>query len=111
MSAENKRPTHTVAAIPSDIHSSVFLGNPALDNVVACLIAMSGEMWATRRRLKVLESLLASKGVTPDMIEAYVPTAEENAAWEKERDRFVSLALGSLGNDGFRNISADFPPR
>ncbi|MEY3464600.1 MAG: hypothetical protein RL603_1644, partial [Pseudomonadota bacterium] len=40
MATDSKRPTYTVEAIPSDITSSVFLGNPALDNVVSCLIAM-----------------------------------------------------------------------
>ena len=111
MAAENNRPTYTVDAIPSDITNSVFLGNPALDNVTSCIIAMSAEMWATKRRMKVIESLLAKKGVTPQMIESYVPTAEENAEWEKERDRFISLAMGPLANDGFRNISAAFPKR
>ena len=111
MAAESNRPTYTVEAIPSDITNSVFLGNPALDNVMSCIIAMSAEMWATKRRMKVLESLLAKKGVTPEMIEGYVPTAEEAAAWEKERDRFISLAMGPLGNDGFRNIATGFPTR
>lgn len=111
MAAENNRPTYTVDAIPSDITNSVFLGNPALDNVVSCIIAMSAEMWATKRRMKVIESLLAKKGVTQQMIESYVPTAAETAEWEKERDRFISLAMGPLANDGFRNISATFPKR
>ena len=111
MATDSKRPTYTVEAIPSDITSSVFLGNPALDNVVSCLIAMNAEMWATKRRMKVLEALLAKKGVTREMIESYVPTPEETAEWEKDRDRFVTLAMGPLTNDAFRNISADFPKR
>jgi len=45
------------------------------------------------------------------MIEAYVPTAEEAAEWEKDRDRFISLAMGPLANDGFRSIGASFPKR
>jgi hypothetical protein len=111
MAAETKRPTYTVDTIPSDITNSVFLGNPALDNVVSCIIAMSAEMWATKRRMKVVEALLAKKGVTQEMIEAYVPTAEEAAEWEKDRDRFISLAMGPLANDGFRSIGASFPKR
>ncbi|MBM4233437.1 MAG: hypothetical protein FJ160_04530 [Gammaproteobacteria bacterium] len=111
MGTETNRPTYTVEAIPSDITNAVFLGNPALDNVVSCIIAMSAEMWASKRRMKVLESLLAKKGVTQDMIEGYIPTADESAAWEKERDRFISLAMGPLANDGFRNIATGFPQR
>jgi hypothetical protein len=109
MATDPKRPTYTVDAIPSDITSSVFLGNPALDNVVSCLIAMNAEMWATKRRMKVLEALLAKKGVTQAMIEGYVPSAAEAAEWERERDRFIDLAMGPLGNQSFRNISENFP--
>ena len=111
MAIDKNRPTYAVEAIPSDITNSVFLGNPALDNVMSCIIAMSAEMWATKRRMKVIESLLAKKGVTQDMIESYVPTAAETKEWEKERDRFISLAMGPLANDGFRSISATFPKR
>jgi len=111
MAIDTQRPTHTVDAIPSDVTNSIFLGNPILDNLVGCMVAMNGELWATKRRMKVLESLLAKKGVTRDMIENYVPTPEELAEWEKDRDRFVTLAMGPLTNDAFRNISADFPKR
>jgi hypothetical protein len=72
---------------------------------------MSAEMWATKRRLKVVEAVMAKKGVTPDMIEKYVPSEQELASWEKDRDRFIELALGSLGNEGTRGIAADFPKR
>ena len=43
------------------------------------------------------------------MIESYVPSPAEAAEWEKERDRFIDLAMGPLGNPSFRNISEDFP--
>lgn len=108
--AKSKRPTYAVEAIPSDITSGQFLGNPALDNVVSCVIAMGAEMWTMRRRMKVLEAVMAKKGITPDMIEKYVPTPEEVKAWEKDRDRFVDLTLGPLGDPSFRNASSDFAP-
>jgi hypothetical protein len=111
MATDSDRQTYTVEAIPSDIANSVFLGNPALDNVMHCIIAMNAEMWATKRRMKVLESLLAQKGITQEMIEGFVPSAEQTAEWEKERDRFIDLAMGPLANDGFRSIAASFPKR
>jgi hypothetical protein len=109
--SDSNRPTYAVDAIPSDIRNGVFLGNPALDNVVTCLIAFGAEVWATKRRMKVLEALMAKAGVTHDMIEKYVPTAAETSEWEKERDRFIELTLGPLGNDGFRSVGTDFPKR
>jgi hypothetical protein len=111
--AENdpKRPTFTVEAIPTDIKNGMFLGNGVLDNVVACLIGLSSEVWAGKRRMKVLEALLAKQGITAEMIEKYRPSEQETAAWEKERDAFVELSLGALGNDSFKPVSSGFTTR
>ena len=106
-----KRETFTVDAIPSDVKNAVMLGNPVLDDVVSCMIAMGTEVWATKRRLKVLEAVMAKHGVTPEMIETYVPTDAQKAEWERDRDRFVDLTLGSFGNDAFRPWGTDFPKR
>ena len=104
-----QRPTYAAEAIPSDVNTGVFLGNTALDNVVSCVIAMSSEMWSMRRRMKVMEAVLAQNGVSPEKIEAYVPSDAERAAWEKDRDRFISMTLGPLGNQGYRSFGEDFP--
>jgi hypothetical protein len=108
---KSKRPTYTVDAIKSDIGNGMFLGHPVLDNVVACLISLSGDVWATKRRMKVLESLLAKQGITQEMVEKYRPTEQEVAAWEVERDAFVESSLGNLGNDATRPTSAGFMTR
>jgi hypothetical protein len=108
---ETAHPTFASDAIPSDVKNAVFLNNPIMDNLVSCMIAMGTEVWSTKRRMKVLEAVLSKHGVTQDMIEAYVPTDLEKAEWEKDRDRFVELTLGSFGNAGFRSFTADFPKR
>jgi hypothetical protein len=109
--SDSKHETFAVQAIPSDVKNGVFLGNSVLDNVVSCLIATNTELWATKRRLKVVEALMAKNGVTAEMVEKYVPTAQEVAAWEKDRDRFIELTLGYLANEGTRDMAADFPKR
>ena len=106
-----KRPTYAAEAIPSDVKNGLFLGNTALDNVVSCMIAMGAEMWSTKRRLHVMEAVMAKNGITPAMIEKYVPTEAERAAWEADRDRFVDLTLGPLANEGYRPVGSDFPKR
>ncbi len=113
MASPETKVTTTVAseAIPSDIQNGVFLGNPVLDNVVSCVMAMGAELWATKRRMKVLEALLSAKGVSNADIEGFTPSAEQTAAWEKDRDRFIDLTLGSLANDRFSGMGADFPKR
>ena len=90
------RPTYTADAIPSDITDAQYLGNPILDNLVSTVIAMGTEMWATKRRLKLVEAVLEEKGVTSEMLEQYKPTAEKLAAWEADRDRFIDNAYGAL---------------
>jgi hypothetical protein len=40
-----------------------------------------------------------------------MPTEEEKAAWEADRDRFVALAFGPLTHEGTLGPTADFPPR
>jgi hypothetical protein len=108
---DSSRPTYATEAIPSDTTQSAFLGNPVLDNVVSCMIAMSAEMWATKRRLKVLEAVLAKTGVTPDKIEKFVPTPEQVAEWEQDRDRYIDLVMGPLANQAHRPFSTEFPKR
>ncbi len=105
------RQTYTVEAIPTDIANAVLLGNSSIDKVVSCMIALGTELWATQRRLKVIEAVMAQKGITHEMIEQYQPSAEEAAAWERDRDRFVDLTFSPLGDDGMRPASADFPQR
>ena len=108
---DSKRPTYATDAIPSDVRNGLFLGNAALDNVVSCVIAMGAELWSTKRRLLVMQAVMAKKGITSEMIEKYVPTEAEKAAWESDRDRFVDLTLGPLADGGFRPVGSDFPKR
>ncbi len=109
--SDTKRQTYAVDAIPSDVKNSVFLGNPVVDNVVSCVLALAMEVWSTKRRLKVVEAVMAQHGVTNDMIEKFAPTEQQKVEWAKDRDSFIELTLGSLGNQGTTSIAADFPKR
>ena len=106
-----KRPTYTVEEIPSDVKNGLFLGNAAVDNLMACMISMGAEVWATKRRLHVMQAVMARHGITSEMIETYVPSAAEAAAWEADRDRFVDLTLGPLANEAYRPVGSTFPKR
>ena len=101
--AETKfdRPTYTSDFIKSDTDKAVFLGNVLFDNMMTSMIALGSEVWANRRRMKVIEALLEKKGsVTAEMIETYMPTKEEEAAWQAERDQFIKAAFGALAREG-----------
>jgi hypothetical protein len=80
------RPKYASPAIKSDADQQVWLGNPHLDNLMSMVIALSGEVWAGKQRMAILEKVLAAKGVkVADAVENYVPSKAEYEAWEAER--------------------------
>ena len=102
------RPTYASDFIPSDVEKAVFLGNPILDNMMTSLIALGAEVWSNRRRMKVVEALLAEKGVTNEMVEQYMPSTDEEAEWQKDRDRYIDLVYSPLLREGDLPVSAAF---
>ena len=101
MANDNKRhPTYATDFIKADSDQAVFLGNPLFDNMMTSMIALGAEVWSNRRRMRIIERLLEEHGsVTNEMIEAYLPSDEENAALKAERDSFIQRTFGSLARD------------
>jgi hypothetical protein len=94
------RPTFASEYVKADMERAVFLGSPTLDNMFTALITLSSELWATRRRLKVIESQLEKKvGISREQTEQYLPTAEEEAQWIAERDEFVRYCFAQFLRD------------
>jgi hypothetical protein len=94
---EYSRPTYTVDYIPGNTRSGVFMGSPAFDASIKLNVVLGAEAWAAKRRLRIVESLVASNVMpTADRIEAYVPTPEEDKAWNAERDQMVKASFGPL---------------
>ena len=100
------RQTFTSDYIKADTDQASFLGNIVLDNVVTALIALGGEVWTNQRRVMVLEALLEEKGVTDDMIEAYMPSEEKSAEWQEKRDAYIRRVFGALSNEGDMTLSS-----
>ena len=105
--SKTDRATFTVDAIKADVDQAVFLGNSLQDNMLSCMIAMGAEMWSTRRRMKVMESLLEDKGVSPELMEAYMPSETQISEWNADRDAFVKRIFGYLERDGDKPMSTD----
>jgi hypothetical protein len=101
------RETYAARAMPYDFGEVEMLGNPALDKVVTCMVAMASEMWATKRRLLVVESLLEQKGISSEAVSTFVASEQQQASWEEERDRFIDLALSPLSDDVHQPLSSD----
>ena len=102
---ETDRKTHTSDFFEYDIDNVVFYENPVLDNLMTTVIALGSEVWTTKRRVKILESVLAQQGVSKDLVETYVPTAEEEAEWRSERDQFIEKTYGALKRGGNDSIA------
>ena len=72
-----------------------FFDNAAIDNLIAVTLELGAELWVVRDRLRVMEKLLAERGVlTPEMLEQYQPAEAELAAAREERDAFVQRVYG-----------------
>ena len=97
---KGKYPTHTTDFIAADVDKVRFYDDPMTDNIVTAILALGTETWSNRRRTLVLERLLEEKGVTRDMIESYMPTDEDVAEWQTERDRLVEMIMGPLMREG-----------
>ena len=95
--------------IKGDYTNMVMLGNPLLDGMLQVVIALGAEIWTGQQRLKIIEKLLSTKGkVTTAMIESYVPSPEEQAAWASERTAMVErvYAVLSQTNAGARPFAS-----
>ncbi|MEO7774145.1 MAG: hypothetical protein ABIT36_00370 [Steroidobacteraceae bacterium] len=85
------RPTYTTEFYVQDNDRGVFLGSPMNDNLFTALWNLTAELWVDRRRMWIMTSLLEKHGkVTNEMIEQYVPTAEEEASWKARRGTLVA---------------------
>ena len=92
--------------IRGDSDNMVMLGHPMIDSLMQMVIALGAEVWSGQKRVKIIESLLATEGkVTPEMIEQYVPSEEEEAQWAAERKAMVDRVYSVMS----RNTAAANP--
>ena len=103
-------PKHAALFIESDTDDAVFLGNAVLDNLMDTVVALGAEVWSGRRRLMVVERLLEEKGISNEMIEAYLPDEDEAAAWKAERDAFIRRVYATLNRGGTKDLAANWAP-
>jgi hypothetical protein len=92
--------------IKGDFDNMVMLGHPMIDSLMQMVIALGAEVWSGQKRVKVIEQLLATEGkVTPDMIEKYVASEEEQVQWAAERKAMVDRVYRVMSH----NTSAAAP--
>lgn len=80
-----------------------FFENPVIDNLIAVTLELGAELWVQRERMRIIERLLAEKGVvTPELIEQYAPSPDEIEHNRAERDAFVQRVFGIFGREMVR---------
>lgn len=101
---QTDRPTHATDFFATDVDKVKFYEDAMTDNIVTAILTLGSEIWTNRRRTLILERLLEEKGVSREMIENYMPSDEDVAEWQVERDRFVAALMNPLMRD------ASLPP-
>lgn len=97
--------------IKGDSDNMVMLGHPMIDSLMQIVIALGAEMWSGQKRVKIIERLLATEGkVTPEMIEQYVPSEEEEAEWAAERKAMVARVYGFMSRNTATAAPFTSPP-
>jgi hypothetical protein len=103
------RVSGTAEFIRSDSDKATYLEGLYADHLATALLNLGAEFWVMRRRMLVLEKLLAESGAhDPIALEAYEPTPDEQLAWEAQRDAFIRRAFGVLTRDT-ATLPSDFP--
>ena len=83
--------TYTHDYVKADYDRAVFHSDPMIDSLFTALTALSSHVWTVQRRLRIVELLLEKNdSITREMIEQYLPTAEEVDQLKTERDEFVA---------------------
>jgi hypothetical protein len=73
-----------------------FFSDPMIDKLLEIVLLLGGEVWTNRDRQKVMEHLLATKGVvTTELIETFRDERYEEES-EKQRLRFIQRIFGCL---------------
>lgn len=74
-----------------------FFADPAIDRMMGVMMALAGEVYVLRDRVKCLETLLVKGGALAEgALDAYKPSAEQAREMAADRDAFVGHLMDNL---------------
>lgn len=77
---------------------------------MAVTLELGAELWVQKERVRVLERLLAERGVvSADIIEQYLASPEEAAQVQAERDAFVQRLYAAFSRSTVPAAAPDVP--
>ena len=76
-----------------------FFSDPEIDRLLAITVRLMTEHSVLTERVKALESLLVESGaISPDGLETFEPSPDQDAEWGQERFRLIKDVLESGAN-------------
>ena len=76
-----------------------FFSDPEIDRLLAIIVRLMTEHSVLTERVKTLETLLIDSGaISPEALEAFEPSAEQDAEWGQERFQLIKDVLESGAN-------------
>lgn len=76
-----------------------FFSDPEIDRLLAIIVRLMTEHSVLNERVKTLEALLIDSGaISPETLEAFEPSAEQDAEWGQERFQLIKDVLESGAN-------------
>ncbi len=88
-----------VSDLPLDAagHRPAFFEQAGIDQMLSMVLEIAAELWVVRERLFVVEAVLQSQGIAvPEMVEAFVPSAEQQATLARMRADMTAQMFRSL---------------
>jgi len=77
-----------------------FFDQDGMDQLLSMVLELAAELWVVRERVFVVEAVLQTKGVAvSEAIEAFVPTAEQQATLAAMRADMTAQLFRSLNRD------------
>ena len=76
-----------------------FFSDPEIDRLLAIIVRLMTEHSVLNERVKTLEALLIDSGaISPETLETFEPSAEQDAEWGQERFQLIKDVLESGAN-------------
>ena len=76
-----------------------FFSDPEIDRLLAIIVRLMTEHSVLTERVKALETLLVESGaISPDGLETFEPSSDQDAEWGQERFRLIKDVLESGAN-------------
>ena len=83
---------------PDEPDPRFYYDNVAIDNLTTVCLELGAALWVNQERVRMMEKIMTEQGkMTTDMIEQYVPSAEEVTERKVARDAFIGRIYGAFG--------------